>query len=40
MLAVGFIWSLSMTFLALTVFTLVAYAFPDSLIGRTFAIVK
>ena len=40
MLFVGFIYNLAMTFLALTVFTLIAYAFPDSLPGQVLAIVK
>jgi hypothetical protein len=40
MLFVTFLFTGCMVFLWLTIFTLVSYAFPDSLTGRTFAVVK
>lgn len=40
MVFVGFVWSGAMIALWLIIFTLVAYAFPDSLAGKTLGIIK
>lgn len=40
MLAVGFLWSFAHVVMALIVLTIIAYAFPDSVIGRTAATIK
>jgi hypothetical protein len=40
MVFVGFLWAGAMIALWLIVFTVVAYAFPNSLIGKTLAIIK
>lgn len=40
MLAVGFVYQGAVILLWLIIFTLIAYASPDSTIGRVFSIVK
>lgn len=40
MVFVGFAWSFAMVTLVLIVYTLVAYAWPNSLIGTTAATIK
>lgn len=40
MIGVGFIWTFAMVVLSLMLMTLIAYAYPDSTVGKTFAIIK
>lgn len=40
MIAVGFLWAFANVILSLIILTVIAYAFPDSFIGKTAATIK
>lgn len=40
MIFIGFLWSFAMVCLSLIVLTLLGYAFPDSIVGKTASIIK